>query len=107
MARDSDRKAVWDAKARTMINRIDEVLGDNSPAPAEPNLQPQLDALTQRVMLRAPLPPGRIITPGRSADTFRAAPPNMGPQPDRLDHWDAYECRFAEEGDAPDRLGPE
>jgi hypothetical protein len=106
MARDSDRKAVWDAKARTLINRIDEVLGEAPPAPAQPDLQPQLDALAQRAMLRTPPPFGRIITPGRSADPSRPAPPNMGPQPDRLDHWDAYECRFTDEGDAPDPPGP-
>jgi hypothetical protein len=90
-----------------MINRIDEVLGETPTAPAEPDLQPQLAALTQRVMLRTPPPPGRIFTPGRSGDESRAAPPNMGPQPYRLDHWDAYVCRFSEEGDAPDRPGPE
>lgn len=93
MARDSDRIAVWDAKARALISRIDAALDETRVTPPEPDGSAQLDALTHRVTLRTPPPPGEIIKP---------APPNMGPQPDRLDHWDAYVCRFDTdpEGDA-------
>ena len=96
MQRDSDRLAVWDAKARSLVARIDAALGEvREPADeaADPHdlHQPELDALTRRVMLRTPPPAGRII----KADT-----PNMGPQPDRVDHWDAYVCRFDDADDS-------
>lgn len=85
MARDSDRLAVWDAKARALIDRIDSVLGEEHDATPGPDTSVQLDAMTRRVMLRTPRPSGKV---------FPTPPPNMGPQPDRLDHWDAYVCRF-------------
>jgi len=80
--KDVDALALWDAKARTLIDRIDEVIDDETrpPAPLAP-----LDALVHRVIARTPPPPGEIIDP---------APTNMGPQPDRIDQWDAYVCRF-------------
>jgi hypothetical protein len=96
MERDSDRIAVWDAKARSLVARIDEALdevhepADGSADPSNPH-QSQLDALTRRVMLRTPPPSGRII---------KAGTPNMGPQPDRADHWDAYVCRFDDADDS-------
>jgi hypothetical protein len=32
-----------------------------------------------------------------------APPANMGPQPERIDHWDAYVCRFDDrDGDDED-----
>ena len=93
MERDSDRIAVWDAKARALVDRIDTALGEVHEQAEEPDdpHRPELDALTRRVMLRTPPPPGRII---------RADAPNMGPQPDRVDHWDAYVCRFDDADDS-------
>lgn len=89
--KDVDALAIWDAKARTLIDRIDAVLdesGANAPVVA---LNP-LDALVHRVITRTPQPPGEIIWPD-------AEPANMGPQSDRIDPWDAYVCRFDDDED--------
>lgn len=87
MHRESDRFALWNAQANSALDRIDAVLGDEaehaSPAPSVHSSQ--LASIVNRAMLRTPPPPGRVIRP---------TGPNMGPQPDRPDHWDAFECRF-------------
>ena len=95
MARDSDRMAVWDAKARALVDRIDAALGEDPVEAPEADTSTQLNALVRRVMLRTQPPGGEILRPASSnGDILRAAPPNMGPQPDRFDHWDAYVCKF-------------
>jgi hypothetical protein len=113
--RDADALAVWDAKARTLINRIDAALDDNgsSYAPVATTDRPRapadrLPALVHRIIDRASPPPGEIITPPPAHlpvdDITRPVgavgrPRNMAHQPDRIDHWDAYVCRFDEDGD--------
>ena len=113
--RDSDALAVWDAKARTAIDRIDAVLEGNGyaaagvpavadlPVEADPETAELLRALAHRVANRAAPPPGEIVTPPvvhlAVDDLPRPAesdprPSNMAHQPDRIDHWGAYVCRF-------------
>lgn len=65
-AQDADALALWDARARAVISRLDAAIAGDS----------------------APAPPGEIVHP---------AAVNMGPQPDRIDPWDAYVCRFEED----------
>ncbi len=127
MPKDVDALAVWDAKARTLLGRIDAALAEAAPAaPAEgapaalaarfsppggaaptdapktaaadvqdeqPAADPRLAALASRAMTRTPPPPGEILT---------LVPRNMGAQPDRIDPWDAYVCRFDRDGDSDD-----
>lgn len=90
MPKDVDAVALWDAKARTLIGRIDAALAIDPPAPlttapAGEDPDPRLTALARRAMTRTPPPPGEILT---------LVPPNMGPGLDRIDPWDAYVCRF-------------
>jgi hypothetical protein len=68
--KDIDALAIWDAKARTLIGRIDEVIGED----------------VEVSVIYGPIPPVRQII-GK----------NMGPDPDRIDHWDSYVARFDEE----------
>ena len=96
MERDSDRIAVWDAKARSLVARIDEAL-DELPEPADGSADPsnphqsQLDALTRRVML---------WSRASERPDHQGGHPEHGPQPDRADHWDAYVCRFDDADDS-------
>lgn len=121
--RDSDALAVWDAKARSALDRIDAVLADSQPASepagvsagatAEAPHAELMQALVHRVIDRTSPPPGEILTPElvhRAIDELPHAtgtlptPTNMAHQPDRIDHWDAYVCRFDGDDDAePDR----
>lgn len=122
--KDVDALAVWDAKARTLIDRIDAVL-DGTTAMDEPPADP-LHALVHAVIDRTQPPPGEILTPdvvhrtidrapwsareaGRATTTSRPTitPTNMEHQPDRIDHWDAYVCRFDGDGAGePDQPTP-
>ncbi len=102
---DADAHAVWNARARTAIDRINEVLDDldttaraPGPLPWEPDRR--LGQLTRRAAARTPAPPGRIIRPEPPGER---RPANMGPQPDRVDHWDAYVCRFDDGADDEER----
>ena len=109
--RDADALAVWDAKARTLINRIDAVLNDatgSSEAAAATVTVDRLPMLVRSIIDRTPPPPGEILTPpqvhlavddiARPTGT-RGMASNMAHQPDRIDHWDAYVCRFDADSD--------
>jgi hypothetical protein len=99
--RDIDALAIWDAKARSAIGRIDAVLEDAGPPmtdAAPPSQVPQ--ALVHRVIDRTTPPPGEIITPDMAhhvvdwtpasgGEPGTPGPTNMAHQPDRIDHWDA------------------
>lgn len=106
--KDADALAVWDAKARTVISRIDAALDDNTVAESPTVTSDRLPALVRRIVDRPSPPPGEILTPpvvhlavddvARPAGPV-AGPTNMAHQPDRIDHWDAYVCRFDGDGD--------
>ena len=100
-----DALAVWDARSRTLIGRIDAVLDEAGSPAAGPASATPLESLARRAMTRQSPPPGEILTVetppdgplaewARPRGTDRSAPVNMGPQPERIDHWDAYVCRF-------------
>ncbi|MGH3986960.1 MAG: hypothetical protein ACRDTZ_06540 [Pseudonocardiaceae bacterium] len=89
--KDVDAIAVWDAKARTLIDRIDAFLPEEGNTVADVATDDPLDALVHRVIARTPPPAGEILSP---------RPTNMGPQPDRIDPWDAHVCRFDSDGPA-------
>lgn len=96
--KDVDAIAIWDAKARTLIGRIDAVLGDVTHVAPDDSL----DGLVHRVITRTPPPAGEILRPARTDDSpSEMGQSNMGHQSDRIDHWDAYVCRFGDE-DAQD-----
>jgi hypothetical protein len=106
--RDADALAVWDAKARTLINRIDAVLNDTTGSSQAAVTVDRLPMLVRTIIDRTSPPPGEILTPpqvhlavddiARPTGT-RGMPSNMAHQPDRIDHWDAYVCRFDTDGD--------
>jgi hypothetical protein len=103
--KDADALAVWDAKARTLIDRIDAVLGETEPRVSRAAVDDPITELVHRVIARTPPPAGEILSPVPSSEpsawqTSRPTgqPTNMGHQPDRIDHWDAYVCRFDSEG---------
>lgn len=98
-----------------VLARIDALIGpDVRPGTELPaGLQP-LGALARRAARGAPPPPGEILVPpvqhdsewtprpAEPTDAGRGAP-NMGPPAVRIDHWDAYVCRF-DEPEGPDRF---
>ena len=114
--KDADALAVWDARAREMIGRLDEVLDSSTASPhhsdflpaPDPDrpadglpLDPRLGRLARRVAGTSTPPPGEILHPEpvvgaawRRDPAPRAVRPNMGAQEERIDHWDAYVCRF-------------
>jgi hypothetical protein len=109
--RDADALAVWDAKARTLINRIDAALEGNGSSETPVTPPDRLPSVVRRIIDRASPPPGEILTPpmvhlaiddiARPAGTG-VTPTNMAHQPDRIDHWDAYVCRFDDGDDDAD-----
>lgn len=125
MPKDVDAHAVWNAKARTAIDRIDTVLDQYSFHPAPVGHLPALDmpavdmpavdvsqgfegspalaALAYRAMTRTPPPAGEVIVVPLGDFVAplvkaRTMPVNMGAATDRIDHWDSYVCRFEDNG---------
>lgn len=98
---------------------IDALIGPGAAAAAPSSARHggRLEALARRAARSAPPPPGEVLVPtadsssewtprpgGASEVTDeRRAAPNMGAPSTRIDHWDAYVCRFQADDDAPDR----
>lgn len=76
----------------------------------------RLAALASRAARSAQPPPGEVLVPAvepgaewtprpvKSTDGDRHPAPNMGAGGTRIDHWDAYVCRFDQGEEGPDRF---
>lgn len=116
---------------RDVLALIDDLIGpDGGTVPSAPTISgpppaagleaargARLAALASRAARSAGPPPGEVLVPAvepraewtprpvePGADGDRHAAPNMGAAGPRIDHWDAYVCRFDQGEDGPDRF---